>query len=153
MKLLTRFYQANGHIKLAVVLAPLLAIGGYILAGSYAESKVAAQPSAAKQMALQRGCQLLSGVCELLHREIAANVGIEDEQGEQVVYLATSVALRGALISVGDARPVAMVRRGTAKRWMLNLDERMTEDTVIRLVLAAEKHSFFAEVPAMAPRP
>ncbi|WP_456412257.1 hypothetical protein [Thiolapillus sp.] len=147
MKLLKRFYQSSLHIKLAVILAPLLAIGGYILAGIYLDEKIEEQPGTAKAMQLQPGCRLLTHVCELLHREIAANIAIEEKQGAQLVYLATSVPLRGALLSVGEAAPASMRSRGTAKRWVLELQEPVAENAVVRLALATDKNHFFAEIP------
>jgi len=83
MTLLKHFHQSNRHIKLAIILAPLLAIGGYILTGILLEEKIDAQPGTAKAMTLQPDCHLLSDKCELLHREIAANIAIEEKRGKQ----------------------------------------------------------------------
>ncbi|WP_457667573.1 hypothetical protein [Thiolapillus sp.] len=148
MTLLKHFHQSNRHIKLAIILAPLLAIGGYILTGILLEEKIDAQPGTAKAMTLQPDCHLLSDKCELLHREIAANIAIEEKRGKQIVYLATSVAIRGALLSAGDSRPQPMTNRGTAKRWKLELDHSVAEGTPVRLALAGKKHQYFAEIPA-----
>jgi hypothetical protein len=148
MKLFKRFYQSNRHVKLAVILAPLLAIGGYILTGILLDEKIEEQPGIAKAMALQPDCHLLSGVCELLHREIAANIAIEEKQGKQLVYLATSVPIQGALLSVDDSKPSPMLSRGTAKRWVLELQQPVVDNTLVHLALAANKNQFFAEIPA-----
>ena len=148
MKLLKHFYKSNRHMKLAVILAPLLAIGGYILTGILLEKKIDAQPGTAKAMTLQPGCHLLTDKCELLHREIAANIAIEETQGTQVFYLATSVAIRGALLSTNDSEPQPMINRGTAKRWKLELDQSIVQGTPIRLALVGKKHQYFAEIPA-----
>ncbi len=147
MKLFKRFYQSSRHVKLAVILAPLLAIGGYILTGILLDEKIEEQPGTAKAMTLQPDCHLLSGVCELLHREIAANIAIEEKQGKQLVYLATSVPIQGALLSVDDSKPSPMLSRGTAKRWVLELQRPVVENDVIRLVLAGDKNRYFAEIP------
>ncbi len=149
MKLLKHFYRSGRHVKLAVILAPLLAIGGYILTGIYLDEKIEEQPGAAKAMMLQPGCHLLTGVCELLHREIAANIAIEEKQGKQFVYLASSVALQGVLLSVDDSKPASMLSRGSAKRWVLELQQPVTENAVIRLAIAGGKNRFFAEIPAI----
>ncbi len=149
MKLLKRFYQSGRHVKLAVILAPLLAIGGYILTGIYLDEKIEEQPGITKALMLQPDCHLLTGVCELLHREIAANIAIEEKQGKQLVYLASSVPLKGILLSVGDGEPASMLSRGTAKRWVLELQQPVTENTVIRLAIAGGKNRFFAEIPAI----
>ncbi len=148
MKLFKRFYQSNRHVKLAVILAPLLAIGAYITTGILLEEKVQEQPGADKAMALQPDCHLLTKVCELLHREIAANITIEEKEGRQLVYLATSIPIRGALLSVGDEKPSPMLSRGTAKGWVLELQRPVVENDVIRLVLAGDKNRYFAEIPA-----
>jgi len=148
MKLLKQFYKSNRHVKLAVILAPLLAIGGYILAGVILDEKIEKQPGTAKAMTLQPDCHLLTDVCELLHREIAANIVIEEKQGKYLVYLATSVPVRRALLSIGDTDPAIMVTRGTAKAWKLVLQQPITERTPVRLVLIGDKHQYFAEIPA-----
>lgn len=149
MGLVKRFYQSNRHVKLAVILAPLLAIGGYIMTGILLDEKIEEQPGTSKAMTLQPDCHLLTDVCELLHREIAANIAIEERQGVQLVYLATSVPIQGALLSVGDSDPGAMRWRGTAKRWVLELSQPVAENTMIRLAIAGDKNRFFAEIPAL----
>lgn len=149
MKLLKRFYQSNRHVKLAVILAPLLAIGGYIMTGILLDEKIEEQPGTAKAMTLQPDCHLLSGVCELLHREIAVNIAFEEKQEKQLVYLATSVAIRGAVLSIGEENPVPMLSRGSTKRWALELQQPVVENTVVRLVVAGDKNKYFAEIPAI----
>ncbi|HDK37975.1 MAG TPA: hypothetical protein ENG92_03050 [Thiolapillus brandeum] len=148
MKLLKYFYQSNRHIKLAVILAPLLAIGTYVITGILLDEKIEKQAGTSKAMQLQPDCHLLSGVCELQHREIAANIAVEDKQGKQLVYLATSVPIQGALLSIRDAAPSPMRSRGTAKRWVLELQQRVGENDVVRLALASDKNRYFAEIPA-----
>jgi hypothetical protein len=148
MKLLKYFHQSNRHMKLAVILAPLLAIGGYIMTGILLEKKLEAQPGTAKAMTLKQDCQLLTGVCELLHREIAANIGIEVKQGKQFVYLATSTPIQGALISTELTAPKNMLSRGDPKHWVLELHQQILPGNNIRLVLAGPKNKFFIEIIA-----
>ena len=147
MKLLEHFYRANRHVKLAVILAPLLAIGGYILTGILLEKKLDTQPGTAKAMTLQPDCHLLTDRCELLHREIAANIAIEEKQGKQVFYLATSVAIRSALLAIGDSAPRSLNSRGSAKRWKLELERPVTQGAAVRLALVGDRHQYFAEIP------
>ena len=147
MGLVKRFYQSNRHMKLAIILAPLLAIGGYILAGIYLDDKMDAQQGTDKPLSLQPGCQLLTGVCELLHREIAVNIAIEEKDGRQLFYLSASTPLRGVLAAFGDSPPRNMLSRGDTKKWVLELQNPVHNGQTAKLVISGGKHRYFAEIP------
>ncbi|BAO43991.1 hypothetical protein [Thiolapillus brandeum] len=149
MGLIKRFYQSNRHVKLAIILAPMLAIGGYILTGIYLDDRIDAQPTMDKPLALQPDCHLLSGVCELLHREIAVNVAMENEGGQRLFYLSTSTPIKGTLVAFTDQQaPRPMHRRGGDNRkWVLEIREPIHEGQRVKLVISGNKHRYFAEIP------
>ncbi len=147
MGLVKRFYQSNRHVKLAIILAPLLSIGGYILAGIYLDDKIEARPGADKPLALQPGCHLLTDVCELLHREIAVNLAMEERDGRQLFYLSASTPVRGVLAALGDSPPEAMLSRGDPKKWVLEIRQPVTPGSQVKLVVSADKNRYFAEIP------
>lgn len=147
MGLVKRFYQSNRHMKLAIILAPLLAIGGYILAGIYLDDKMDAQQGTDKPLSLQPGCQLLTGVCELLHREIAVNIAIEEKDGRQLFYLSASTPLRGVLAAFGDSPPLPMLSRGDEKKWVLEPQNPIVPGTQVKLAISGDKNRYFAEIP------
>ncbi|WP_456447649.1 hypothetical protein [Thiolapillus sp.] len=149
MGLVKYFYRSNRHVKLAVILAPLLAIGGYILTGIYLDDKIEAQPALDKPLTLQPGCHLLSGVCELLHREIAVNVAVEKKNGQAFFYLSTSTPIRGAIIAFANSEPRSMLSRGDSKKWLLELQSPVHTGQTAKLVISGDKHRYFAEIPIL----
>jgi hypothetical protein len=148
MGLIKRFYQSNRHVKLAIILAPILAIGGYILTGIYLDDKIDAQPTMDKPLALQPDCHLLTGVCELLHREIAVNVAVEEKNGQQLFYLSTSTPIKGALVAFSDRQePRPLYRRGDKRKWVLDIRDPVHQGQRAKLVISGDKHRYFAEIP------
>ena len=147
MGLIKRFYQSNRHMKLAIILAPLLAIGGYILAGIYLDDKMDAQQGTDKPLTLQPDCHLLTGVCELLHREIAVNIAVEKRDGQAFFYLSTSTPIKGAIIAFADSPPQSMLSRGDSKKWLLELQPPVHSGQTAKLVISGGKHRYFAEIP------
>jgi hypothetical protein len=147
MGLVKRFYQSNRHVKLAIILAPMLAIGAYILAGIYLDKRIETQPLADKPLKLQPDCHLLSDVCELLHREIAVNIAVENDRGQPLFYLSTSTPIKGVLAAFGDSRPRAMLSRGDPRKWVLTVTEGIPEGSRVKLAISGDKNRYFAEVP------
>lgn len=147
MGLIKKFTLSSSHTKIAIIVAPLLAIGGYILADHYASKKEAELSSQVKPLTLQSGCRLLGGVCELLHREIAINISAESGP-TTTVYLRASTAIDGALLSSTGQQPMAMERRGDNERWKALLPYPLEEETAIQLAIVAGERRYYAEIPA-----
>jgi len=147
MGLVKRFYQSNRHVKLAIILAPLLAIGGYILAGIYLDDKIDTQPGVDRPLTLQPDCHLLTGICELLHREIAVNIAIEEKDGRQLFYLSSSTPIQGVLAAFGDNPPLPMHSRGDTKKWVLEPRRPVIPGNQVKLAISGGKNRYFAEIP------
>ena len=149
MGLIRKFTAASPHLKIALIVAPLLVIGGYIVADLYRPREAPPpQPRTASELQVPEECRLLGGVCELLHREIAANIGAElEENGRTRIYLATSVPLEGALLAGEQQDPVTMVSRRDARHWQALLPYPLREGDRLRLALVSGKRRYFAEIP------
>ncbi len=148
MGLIRRYTTANPHLKIALVVAPLLAVGGYIAADLYSSQREEAPAPKDQPLRIEGTCRLVGGVCKLLHREIAVNLGAEsDPAGGVWIYLRASIPIEGALLALDDAPPRPMTRRGDATRWKLHLNALPRTDGRLRLVVAREGHRYYAEVP------
>lgn len=150
MGLIRKFTAASPHLKIALVVAPLLAIGGYIIADLY---RPAAQPPAADRgpgsLQVSKNCHLLSDVCELLHREIALNMSARlQDDDHTLVYLSASVPLEGAIIASGEKQPIVMETRGGPKRWKALLPYPVHEGDALRLAVVSGERRYFAEITA-----
>ncbi len=150
MGLIRKFTAASPHLKIALIVAPLLAIGGYIIADLY---RPAAEPPAAHRgpgaLQVSKNCHLLGDVCELLHREIALNMSARPrDDGSTLVYLSASVPLEGAILASGGKQPIAMETRGTPKRWKALLPYPVHPGDSLRLAVVSGERRYFAEIPA-----
>ncbi len=151
MGLIRKFTAASPHLKIALVVAPLLAVGGWIAADLLFP---ASGPSETRQtdepLRLNGECRLPGGVCELLHREIAVNLGAEPLAGGAArILLRATVPLKGALVARNDEAPVAMTPRGDATRWQARLDAPLAPGDRLRLAVVTESgRRYWAEIPA-----
>jgi len=155
MGLIRKFTATNPHLKIALVVAPLLMVGGYIIADLF-EPSATPEPTesanSAKPLAVDEECRLLGEVCELLHREIAVNISAEPGPGSTtLVYLSTSVPVDGVLVTREEAPPTRMTARGSSKRWKAELPYALAEGERVRLALVRGEHSYFAEITARKP--
>ncbi len=145
MGLIRRFTRLSPHLRLALILTPLLGLGGYLLAGLFASTPDGPAEDAPRAIEASEPCRLLGGVCRLLHREIAVNLGTPaDDPG--LLYLASSVPLKGALVGLDDAPPQAMQRRDNPKHWQLRLPHPPGPGAHLRLALATDQHRYYAEL-------
>ncbi len=149
MGLIRRFTRLSPHLRLALILTPLLGLGGYLLAGLFTPAPDAPADDRPRAIEPAGPCRLRGGVCRLLHREIAVNLGTPaDDPG--LLYLATSVPIEGALVSLDDAPPQPMQRRDNAKHWQLRLAHPPGLGSRLRLALATDQHRYYAELTVSA---
>lgn len=148
MGLIQKFTAASPHLKIALIVAPLLVIGGYIAADLFRPEEAPVAPGqTTSAMQVSEKCRLLGGVCELLHREIAANLGATlQEDGGTLIHLATSVPLAGALIAGEQQEPVTMQSRGNDKRWKALLPYPLQEGDRLRLAMVSGERRYYAEI-------
>ncbi len=155
MGLIRKFTATNPHLKIALVVAPLLMVGGYIIADLFELSTTPESTESAnnaKPLVVDDRCRLLGEVCELLHREIAVNIGAEPGPGSTtLVYLSTSVPVDGVLVAREKAPPIRMTTRGSSKRWKAELPYPLAEGERIRLALVRGEHRYFAEITTRKP--
>ena len=149
MGLIKKFTTASPHLKIALVVAPLLAVGGYIIADFYRPAAEPVDRQGGGSLQVSENCRLLGDLCKLLHREIAANLSATvRENGQTLVYLGTSVPLEGAVIASDDREPVVMETRGSARRWKATLPYAVHEGDRIRLAMVSGDRRYFAEITA-----
>ncbi len=148
MGLIRKYTRLSPHLRLALILAPLLAVGGYILAGFYQPGSGDEPDDGPRPLQLSGNCRLPEGVCKLLHREIAVNVGAEQQGEATEIYLATSVPLEGAVVGLENATPVTMTTRGSLKRWKARLSRPLRPGDHLHLALVTRDHRYFADLPA-----
>ncbi len=135
----------NKYTKTALIIAPFLAIGGYIAAGYYADLQINKE----RVFALfpQGQCQIKQGNCLLSNGQLQVRLS----QTAIGIDLATTHPIDHAVISlVGDRNNEKLYRlKQTTNRlnWQLAADQfeyRSTEK--LRLLLTISKTSYLAEI-------
>lgn len=147
MGLIAKYTRLNPHLRLALVIAPLLAVGGYILAGFFSPGSEPGAPSGPRPLEIDDRCQLLDGVCRLLHREIALNIGAALVSDGTEIFLASSVPLKGAVVGLEGRSPVTLSQRDGPKKWQAHLPYALPAGDTLHLVVATAEHRYFADVP------
>lgn len=141
----------NRHIALALVVAPLLSLLGWWVAGELAgEQPGPAQEGEIYPLVEKSGCRYSGGVCELANVDFDLQlVYVRDESGSALEVHA-SHALEGIQLAVdvpGGNRPpetmIALDDRGL--QWKIVLDEPPRTGDRIRLVARAQGSSWFGE--------
>ena len=140
----------NPHLKIAIVVAPLLAIAGWGLAEMY---WTATHPDAAARLAPRRACDMRVKACRLkagdLHLFIRGEFG---ERGLRALRIESSEPLTTVLVSVAPLRaqrdrPVRMTS-ADGRTWRASLTDAPPpgkEARRLRLVATAGKKTYIGE--------
>jgi hypothetical protein len=133
------------HTKTALMIAPFLAIGGYIAAGYYADIQINKERVLA--LSPQGQCQIKQAHCILRNGQLQVRLS----QTAAGIDLATTHPIDHAVISLVDSRNNEKLYRlkQTTNRlnWQLaanQIDRRSTEK--LRLLLTISKTSYLAEI-------
>ena len=130
----------NRHLKLAVVLAPFLAIGGYIAADYYSIS--AQQKQVLLPLTGQDECHLVNARCLLTNGDLQVNLSVSDS----MLSLMSSHPLDQVLVSVNSKGPIALVQGKNALRWHSAEKINARGGNKLRLFIRIEKARYIAEV-------
>jgi hypothetical protein len=135
----------NKHTKTALIIAPFLAIGGYIVAGYYADIQINKE----RVLALfpQGQCQIKQGNCILSNGQLQIRLS----QTAVGIDLATTHPIDHAVISLVDANNKEKLHRlkQTTNRlnWQLAASPHETRSAkTLRLLLTISKTSYLAEI-------
>ncbi len=139
----------NKHTKLAIVIAPFLAIGGYIATGYYADAKMkkAFGKERYLQLAVQGKCQIKAGSCKMKNGDFLLNL----EQTPQGIHLATTHPISNAVISLvsdnNQEKLYKLKQDKNALNWQMDVDSKQLQEArSVRLMLMINKVSYLAEV-------
>ena len=134
----------NQHIKLAIVIAPFLAIGGYIATDYYDTYQV--NKKRYHTLTVEGQCDIDTGQCLLK----GAGLILEFSKKGEVTNLETNVPLDTATIGMlGSDEPTNLTPDASKKNWSVNTSAYMNsvkaEGNAIRVLVSAKDHFFFSE--------
>ena len=136
----------NKHTKTAVIVAPFLAIGGYIATDYYDQYKT--DQKRYHNITVQGDCDIVRGPCLLEGAGLILEYTIKGE----MTNLEANYPLGSAAIGMKGAetdKPFNLTPSGDQKNWLIDTStytgSNLTSDATIRLVVTAKGHSFFSE--------
>ena len=139
----------NKHTKLAIMIAPFLAIGSYIATGYYVDTKMKKQFSEERylKLSLQGKCQISIGNCKMKNGDFLLNL----KQKPDGIHLATTHPISNAVISLvtdkNQEKLYKLQQNKDALNWQVEVDPKRLQNVhVLRLMLMINKVSYLGEV-------
>ena len=133
----------NKHKKLAFIVAPFLAIGGYIAADYYDRYQV--DKKRYHNLIIEGKCDIDQGPCLLKGAGLILEYTIVGE----LTNIEANHPLGAAAIGMSDnEKPYSLEPKIDKKNWTIptaTYKNSTTESAVIRLVVTAKDHTFFSE--------
>jgi len=129
----------NRHVKLAIILAPFLAIGGYIAADYYSIN--AQQKQVLLPLTGQGECHLANARCLLTNGDLQVNLSVSDS----MLSLMSSHSLDQVLVSVNSKEPIVLIQGKNTLRWH-SAEKINARGNKLRLFIRIEKARYIAEV-------
>ena len=133
----------NRHLKLAVILAPFLAIGGYIAADYYSTN--AQQKQLLLPLTGQDECHLINARCLLTNGDLQVNLSVSDS----MLSLMSSHSLDQVIVSVNSKEPIALVQGKNTLRWHSAEKINARGGNKLRVFIRIKKAHYIAEVGAI----
>jgi hypothetical protein len=141
----------NKHVVIAMLIAPLLALGAYFLTDFIvSEDSIAAEEGQAYPMLAKSNCRYQSGVCTLSNGEIELKLRvIQQADGQEILKVKTNRELEGARVALltpfyeGAPIPLQQPTDGEAF-WSAALDQNKQDVQELRLAVKSEGVMFYA---------
>ncbi len=147
-----RFFS-NKHVITAFIVAPLLAVMGYMVADKMVSEKpLPAQEGQSYPLLAGSNCRYTSGVCDLRNNDFRARIAIRREGDQALLVLSSEQILENIVFSVsrmGDVEslPNTMVWNSTVRQWEAALPYQPDDNTQLKLVLNSAGVNYYAETP------
>ena len=133
----------NKHKRLAFIVAPFLAIGGYIIADTYDKYQV--DKKRYHTLKIEGKCDIDQGPCLLKGAGLILEYTIKGE----LTNIEANHPLGAAAISMtDDEKPFNLEPKIDKKNWTIpttSFKSPTIKDGAIRIVVTAKDHTFFSE--------
>jgi len=147
----------NRHVIIAMLVAPLLAVGAWFAVDyMVAERAQAARPGAAYPLVAKSNCRYDSGQCDLVNSDLKLTLTPVELQDEQTVLLLESEfapAQATIALASGDDEVVGTaVLQEPAEgltRMTLTIPAYADPAATLRIAVTIQQSLYFAEVPAV----
>ena len=147
-------FLTNKHVVVALLVTPLLAIGGYFAVDALVREKPHAALEGGQYALVEKSnCRYNSGICDLTNGDFKIRLSSEwrDDNRLQLV-LKSAHELEGALVALAkpeadDEPPVAMAASDeTATRWTLEMARPDPQTNRLRIAVSSGKTVYYGDV-------
>lgn len=148
MSLLAKYFRLSGHMKIAMIVAPLLLVGGWGVA-DYFESKKKASDQVFPMKAVGP-CILSEGACQFRILEFDAVISASNSGSGSAFVLETSEPVKAANLEVlgkssSQAPRAMMPDANDANKWILNASVPFNDGKAFHLVISTGEAFLFAD--------
>lgn len=148
------FFGLNRHLRIAILIAPFLGIGGYGLADYFLAPKQERETQFFELVA-EGQCNLTINQCKFKHEKLEVSLVREaaSEEGLLRIDVRTNQPLRGvkfALVQGGTEQKLYAEQTVTLQNWIAEFPQHALKSrhVTFRLALAKTGRIFIAEFPA-----
>jgi hypothetical protein len=147
----------NRHLKIAFIVAPFLAIGGYAVMDQYDYYQKKKLAKALYTLKAEGACVLSSGACVLKNESLTVSLSsaAAETNGDVPMYLESSVALAGGKLGFGDEGAEipqrSLQQLQDDQHWRVGLPQAAIGEASavgLRMVLMSGGRVYIAEVEA-----
>lgn len=142
----------NKHIVTALLVAPILAVLGYVLADrSVAEKPDAARSGQSYPLVARSNCRYQSGLCTLVNGDIKINLTANRLDARSVELIAESdLPISQALIAAKSGQHDGAAQNMTpqASGWRLRMGLAQPDQTLLRMAFTIDGAVYFVETSA-----
>ena len=139
----------NKQVVVAVLVAPILAIGAWYLVGLIgAETPQAAVEGNKYPLVAKSNCRYESGLCSLENGELEFELYLAPAKGKSRLWVRANKLAQGVLVALGSGGavpdPKAMQFEPSERAWFLDLPQ-VDSESDLYLVAQVQGSTYFAE--------
>lgn len=148
MSLLQRFFALNPHLRLAIMMAPAMAVLGFVLAGYFSQSETNPLPSNALQL-VHPECNPQRTECVLAQGGFELRLRITREGDSAMLALKSNEPLQGSTVEITGAKglgPMDLKPEAGNRQWREKIEQWPDSPGELRLAVATASALYFAQL-------
>ncbi len=138
----------NRHLKVAILMAPLLAIGAYVITGYFVSSKQVKDSNGRLYIAGQ--CLPTENSCTFTSPNVDLRVVSNEQKGQQQLALLSTESINNLTVALGvndQFKQFEIMKSDNNRYWQIKLqaNDQIKDFTQIRIAFIMNENSYFAE--------
>ncbi len=143
----------NKHLKIAFFIAPLLAIGGYVMTGYVVTTKPVNKSlpvNQASQLRAQGDCLPTENSCQFSTAELQLRLISNEQKNQQQLAVISTEVISNLSLALGQGdtfKQFPMMKSEDNKYWQIKLNpsDKLIDYTQLRLALTHQEKNYFIQ--------